>query len=174
MELVVSVRECPEITKPANIASVSNPEASSIDGKSLLYVVEDGSETPILKAQEFLYSIMYRFPKIHDKACKLGAGVMTMDRNLFAELAINTQKAWEQLAEAKRGYEEGMILKFLNHIQANTMNVEQKYEDIQIKVAENNEEMARKLRPTEKWWRKTQRKGIQQYDSPRGTLQGFV
>jgi hypothetical protein len=53
MELVVNVQDCLETTKPANTTSVSNPEASDIEGENLLDVVEGEPKTPFMKAQEF-------------------------------------------------------------------------------------------------------------------------
>jgi predicted nuclease with TOPRIM domain len=52
---------------------------------------------------------------------------------------------WEQIKEVKGAYEEGLILKSLKYIQASIVDLEQKYKDIQAKVAENNAEMTRKL-----------------------------
>jgi hypothetical protein len=101
-------------------------------------VVDNEPDTPFTRAENHLYRVLVELQATHDKACKTNAAVITMDRNLFELIATNTQKAWEQIKEAKCGYEEGLILKSLKYIQASIVGLEQKYEDIQAKVTENN------------------------------------
>lgn len=100
----------------------------------------------------YLFRVLVQLQGKHGKACKTKAAEITMDRNEFARLAINVQKAWEYIQEAKTareeakgGFEESLILKSLNHLQASIAGLEQKYKDAQAKVTENNREIARKL-----------------------------
>jgi hypothetical protein len=92
-----------------------------------------------------MYNALLELQMTHDEARKTGAAAITMDRNLFAEIATKVQKEWEQIKEAQDVYEESLILKSLKHLQASIAGLEQKYEDIQAKVTGNSEMVLQKL-----------------------------
>ena len=116
-----------------------------MERKNFLTITETPEEeNPLADAEEHLIHVLRELQKLHDKACETNAVRITIERTTFTTIATTIQKAWERVKVAYT-HKENVMLNSLKPIQASITGLEQKYEDIQVKVTENNVEMACKL-----------------------------
>jgi hypothetical protein len=117
----------------------TQPETSSMDDENFCFVtdeepVEQG--TPLAAAEELLYHGLQELQRVYDAACETKAGKITIDKASFKKIGITFQQTWKQIKTTQRALEESIFVDTLKHIQASIIGLEQKYEDIQVKVTE--------------------------------------